>query len=63
LAEASESTGATTGVQPSGFAAACLYEAGREQDRWLTQSDVAEAANVSPVTVRTHWDALNELAV
>jgi len=63
LAEASEATGATTGVRPSGFAAACLYKAGREQGRRLTQSDVAEVANVSPVTVRTHRDALDELAV
>ena len=63
LAEASESTGATTGVRPSGFAAACLYKAGREDGRWLTQSDVADVANVSVVTVRTHRDALDELAV
>ncbi|GAB7011348.1 transcription initiation factor IIB family protein [Halorubrum trueperi] len=63
LAEASESTGATTGVRPSGFAAACLYKAGREDGMWLTQSDVADVANVSVVTVRTHRDALDELAV
>ena len=63
LAEASESTGATTGVRPSGFAAACLYKADLENGRWLTQSDVADAANVSVVTVRTHRDALDELAV
>jgi transcription initiation factor TFIIB len=63
LAEASESTGATTGVRPSGFAAACLYKAGREQGQWLTQSDVAAVANVSAVTVRTHRDTLDELTV
>jgi len=63
LAEASESTGATTGVRPSGFAAACLYKAGRENGRWLTQSEIADVANVSVVTVRTHRDALDELAV
>ena len=63
LAEASESTGATTGVRPSGFAAACLYKAGREQGWLLTQSDVADVADVSVVTVRTHRDALDELAV
>jgi transcription initiation factor TFIIB len=63
LAEASESTGATTGVRPSGFAAACLYKAGREQGRWLTQSDVADVADVSVVTVRTHRDTLDELVV
>jgi len=63
LAAAAESTGVTTGVQPSGFAAACLYKAGREHGRWLTQSDVADVADVSPVTVRTHRDTLDELAV
>jgi len=63
LAKASESTGAATGVRPSGVAAACLYKAGCEDGRWLTQSDVADVANVSVVTVRTHRDALDELAV
>jgi transcription initiation factor TFIIB len=63
LAEDSESTGATTGVRPSGFAAACLYKAGCEHGQLLTQSEVAEVANVSIVTVRTHRDALEELAV
>jgi transcription initiation factor TFIIB len=63
LAKASESTGATTGVRPFGFAAACLYKAGREQGRWLTQTEVAEITNVSTVTVRTHRDTLDELAV
>ncbi|MFD1570425.1 transcription initiation factor IIB [Halorubrum laminariae] len=63
LADASESTEATTGVQPSGFAAACLYKAGHERGQLLTQSDVADVADVSMVTVRTHCDALDELAV
>ncbi len=63
LAEESEATAVTTGVRPSGFAAACLYKAGHEQDQLLTQSEVAEVANVSPVTVRTHREALDELAV
>jgi len=63
LAKAFESTGAATGVRPSGVAAACLYKAGREDGRWLTQSDVADVANVSVTTVRTHRDALDELTV
>ena len=63
LAEDSESTGVTTGVRPSGFAAACLYKAGCEEGRLLTQLEVAEVANMSIVTVRTHRDALDELAV
>lgn len=54
LAEESESMGVTMGVRPSGFAAACVYTAEREEGRWLAQSEVAEVANVSVVTVRTH---------
>ncbi|SFT09158.1 transcription initiation factor IIB [Halostagnicola kamekurae] len=63
LAERADSAGITTGVRPSGFAAACLYKAACK-DRWyLTQSALAEAANVSAATVRTHRDALDELGV
>jgi transcription initiation factor TFIIB len=63
LAAAAESAGVTTGVQPSGFAAACLYTAGREHGRWLTQSDVAAVADVSTATIRAHRDTLDELGV
>jgi transcription initiation factor TFIIB len=63
LAEQAESTSATTGVRPSGFAAACLYTAGREESRWLTQSEAAEAANVTPPTIRSHQDALADLVL
>lgn len=60
LAATAEETGITTGVQPSGFAAACLYKAGREHDQPLTQAEVATAANTSRQTLRTHRDALEE---
>jgi len=63
LAEQSESTGVASGVNPSGFAAACLYKAGREEGRWLTQAEVAEVASVTATTIRSHRDTLNELAV
>ncbi|USZ73508.1 transcription initiation factor IIB [Natronosalvus halobius] len=63
LAEEAESTSATTGVRPSGFAAACLYKAGHEEGRWLTQTEVAEAANVTTPTIRSHQDTLAELAL
>ena len=63
LAEQSESTGAVAGVKPSRFAAACLYKAGREEGRWLTQAEVAAAASVTATTLRSHRDTLNELAV
>ncbi|PAU81573.1 transcription initiation factor IIB [Halorubrum salipaludis] len=63
LAEQAEEHGVTTGVHPAGFAAACLYKAGQEHGQWVTQSDVAETGNVTPTTVRTHHETLDELAV
>ncbi len=60
LAERAEDRGVTTGVHPAGFAAACLYKAGREQGRWLTQSETADVANASKATVRAHRDTLEE---
>lgn len=61
LAERAKSAGLTMGVRPSGFAAACLYKAGREDGWYLTQSTVAEAADVSTTTVRTHRDAVRRI--
>jgi transcription initiation factor TFIIB len=63
LAEQAEERGVTTGVHPAGFAAACLYKAGREEGRWLTQRDVAESGDVTPTTVRTHHETLVEQGV
>jgi transcription initiation factor TFIIB len=60
LAEQAEERGVTTGVHPAGFAAACLYKAGQEQGKWVTQRDVAESGNITPTTVRTHRDTLEE---
>jgi transcription initiation factor TFIIB len=60
LAEQAEERGVTTGVHPAGFAAACLYTAGREEGRWLTQRDVAESGDVTQTTVRTHHETLEE---
>mgnify|MGYP000450980807 CR=1 FL=1 len=61
LAEAAEDAGVTTGVHPAGFAAACLYEAGRQQGQWMSQTDVATVAKVSTATVRSHHDTLTEM--
>nr|WP_115864223.1 transcription initiation factor IIB family protein [Halorussus litoreus] len=61
LAEQAEEAGVTTGVQPSGFAATCLYKADQEHGLLLTQSTIADVANTSPVTLRTHRNTLNEL--
>ncbi|SFL64415.1 transcription initiation factor TFIIB [Halogranum rubrum] len=63
LAEQAEERGVTTGVHPAGFAAACLYKAGREESQWLTQSEAADVANASKATVRTHRDTLDEQVV
>jgi len=60
LAEQAEESGLTAGVHPAGFAAACLYKSGEELGYWVTQSDVAETGNVTPTTVRTHHETLEE---
>lgn len=60
LAEATEDAGVTTGVHPAGFAAACLYTAGQEAGRWVTQ---AEAANVTTTTIRNHRDVLQQFDI
>jgi transcription initiation factor TFIIB len=61
LVEQAEELGVTTGVHPAGFAAACLYTAGCEEGRWLTQTEVAGAANISTTTIRNHRDTLQQL--
>lgn len=61
LAEQAEERGVTTGVHPAGFAAACLYKTGQEQGKWVTQSVVAGAANISTTTIRNHRDTLHQL--
>jgi len=63
LAEQAEELGVTTGVHPAGFAAACLYKAGQEKGKWVTQNEVAVVGNVTPTTVRTHRKTLAEIAV
>ncbi|GGM74288.1 MULTISPECIES: transcription initiation factor IIB family protein [Halobacteriales] len=50
--------GITTGVHPSGFAAACLYMAACVHDAPLTQADAAAAAGVTVETIRSHRDRL-----
>jgi len=60
LADAAEDAGVTTGVHPAGFSAACLYTAGQEAGRWVTQCAVAESGNVIPTTVRAHYEILKE---
>ena len=61
LAEHSERVDKTVGVRPSGFAAACLYCASQEYGQPLTQRSAADAANVTPTTVRAHRDTIEGL--
>jgi transcription initiation factor TFIIB len=62
LAEAAEDAGVTMGVHPAGFAAACLYTAGQEAGRWVTQAAAADVANVTTTTIRKHRDGLQQFA-
>ena len=63
LAERAESVELTNGKQPSGFAAACIYKAAREHHCRLTQAELADAADSTPTTLRTHLAALEDLSV
>jgi len=60
IARDAEEAGVTSGVCPTGFAAACLYAAAGANKRLITQADVAEVADVSIVTVRSHWRTLSQ---
>jgi transcription initiation factor TFIIB len=60
LATVAVDSGYATGKNPSGVAAGCLYLAAREAGIDCTQANAAEAADVSPVTVRHTYQALNE---
>ena len=51
-------SGRTAGRNPSGVAAACLYTAARDCGGDVTQADVAEVADVTPVTVRNTYTDL-----
>ena len=58
-ADASEA-GVTTGRNPSGVAAACLYTVARESSYDLTQEAAADVADVSTVTVRNTYQDLRD---
>lgn len=48
------------GCKPAGVAAACLYHAARAVNWRLTQTDVAEQAHTSSMTIRAHYRTLQE---
>lgn len=60
LAERAREEGLVVGRNPCGVAAGCLYAAAREADHGLTQAAAADVADVSPVTLRSTYQSLQE---
>jgi len=60
FAERAGDEGIVSGRNPAGIAAACLYAADCERDGDLTQTEAADVAGVSPVTLRSAYYALTE---
>jgi len=60
LARRAREDGIVGGRDPSGFAAGCLYAAAREFDAGVTQSEAADVADVSPVTLRSAYHDLTD---
>jgi len=58
LAERAWDAGESIGVHPVGFAAGCLEVACRDHGVEITQLALASAADVTPVTVRSHRDQI-----
>ena len=58
LAEKATEDGLSNGVNPAGFAAACLAVAAAEHAIDVRQIALAEAGDVTPATVRTHRETL-----
>lgn len=58
LANSAEENGHTIGRDPSGVAAGCLYTAAERRQYPLTQEDIADVADVSPVTLRKTYHEL-----
>jgi len=58
LAEKADERGLVVGKNPGGVAAACLYTAATERGYDLTQRDAADVADVTPVTLRSTYEAL-----
>lgn len=59
LVERAAKEGLVTGRNPGGVAGGCLYAAARELGHHLTQEATSDAAGVSPVTLRTTYQALD----
>lgn len=60
LADTAESEGMTIGRDPTGVAAGCLYTAARQEGVDIAQTEIAEVADVSPVTLRKTYHRVRE---
>jgi len=60
FAERAREEGLDNGRNPGGVAAACLYTAAHEAGQALTQKEAADAADVTPVTLRSTYYDLTE---
>jgi len=49
-------TDIANGCNPVGVAAGCVYQAAQELDERVTQAALADAAEVTPMTVRARWN-------
>jgi transcription initiation factor TFIIB len=58
LVKRAREEGIDNGRNPGGVAAACLYTAAEREETSLTQREVADVADVTPVTVRSTYDDL-----
>lgn len=61
LAEQAVDHDLANGCNPAGLAAACVYMAAQERGERVTQTELAEIADVTPVTLRARWDDLQTL--
>jgi transcription initiation factor TFIIB len=60
LLEEAEEAGHLIGQNPSGVAAAAIYAAAQEFEESLTQRDVADAAEVSTVTISRQFQKFRD---
>jgi transcription initiation factor TFIIB len=58
LATRVANSGVATGCNPAGVAAGCVYQAAQERGELLSQAALADAADVTPMTVRVRWNEL-----
>ncbi|MFC6943107.1 transcription initiation factor IIB family protein [Salinirubellus sp. GCM10025818] len=61
LARKVTTSGAANGCHPAGVAAGCVYQAAQEQEERITQAELADAAEVSVMTVRAQWKQLQTI--